>query len=114
MNISMRGIDHRDPRMFGVGALKTQGDNSRRTRLLGWSIVPHRDHERTITSSCNQRRTGVEFDSLVAEIVQKLERIERRLWDAVCRNQSEAAIKRRLHHTLLFEHVGKCPVSHDV
>src|SRR6195256_4964193 len=54
MNISVRGIDYGDPRMFATATLKTQSNILGGARLLRGSVVPDRDHERTIASSCNQ------------------------------------------------------------
>src|ERR1700730_6495114 len=82
--------------------------------VLRRRVVPYGKYQRPVLSSGKQSGIGIEFDALLAQLVQQFEGIECRLRYSLRSNQSKASVEGRFHYSLLFENVGKSPVRHHV
>ena len=78
----------------------------------GRGVVPQRDDHAAVVAAGGQGRIGIQREAPVAQLVQHGECVERRLGDAVGRDQAEAAVERVAHDALFLEHVGERPVAH--
>src|SRR5580704_18220125 len=100
-----------------VGAPKifeTKGERFRRAGLFRQEKIPCSDGERTIFAAGNERGIRVQFKARVTELMEQRKVVENRLRDAALGEQTEAAIKRRLHHSLFLKHIRKSPIAHHL
>src|ERR1017187_6485960 len=95
-------------------SLDLDRDQLRFATLARQILIPNSDHEGSIGAARDEG--GIRFlrDALVAQPMQQLEGVERRLRQTIGGNEPVTSVERLLHHALLFKYVGKSPVGEHV